>query len=115
MSNLFITLTALTGVFFLYYGISCLTSKAMKAEFERFGVPKLRILIGILEIMGGVGLLVGFVIPILGVLAASGIGLLMIIVVIQRIQQGDSLTEMAQAAVFALIAIWLAVFGYIQL
>lgn len=115
MILLYDVLSALTGLFFLYYGAACLFSTAMKAEFERFGIPRLRFLVGVLEILGGVGLWVGFFAPILGVLAAVGISLLMFIVVVQRIQQGDTLAQMAQAAVFALVALWLSVYGYLQL
>lgn len=115
MNTLSQGLSIVTSVSFLYYGTACLTSSAMKAEFERFGVAKLRIVIGVLELMGSLGLLVGFLVPVIGVLAAAGISLLMSSVVVQRIQQRDTLAQMAQAAVFALIATWLTVCGYLNL
>ena len=115
MSLLHDVLSAFTGLFFLYYGAACLFSKAMKAEFERFGIPRLRLLVGVLDLLGGIGLWVGLIVPGLGVLAAVGISLLMSIVVVQRIQQGDTLSQMAQAGFFALVALWLSVFGYLQL
>lgn len=115
MNTLFQILSILTALSFLYYGIACLISASMKAEFERFGVPRLRIVIGILEIMGGLGLLAGFILPVLAVLAATGIFLLMFIVVIQRVRQGDTRAEMAQASLFAAISLWLALFGSLQL
>ena len=112
---LFQILSVLTALSFLYYGAACMMSSSMKAEFERFGVPRLRIVIGILELMGGVGLLVGIAVPVLGFLAATGISLLMAIVVVQRIQQGATWVQMAQAALFAGISLWLALFGFLQL
>lgn len=115
MNTLYQGLSLLTAFSFLYYGIACLTSGAMKAEFERFGVEKLRVVVGVLEVMGGIGLLAGFVVPILGLMAATGICLLMFIVVIQRIQQRDTLFQMAQAGCFAFVSLWLAVYGYLQL
>ncbi|MDA0378574.1 MAG: DoxX family protein [Bacteroidetes bacterium] len=115
MNTLFLALSTLTGLFFLYYGLACLFSASMKAEFERFGVAHFRIVIGILELMGGVGLLVGLLVPLLGALAATGICLLMASVVVQRIQQGDSLAEMAPAGTFTVVALWLASYGYLNL
>ena len=112
---LFQILSVLTALSFLYYGAACMMSSSMKEEFERFGVQRLRIVIGILELMGGVGLLVGIAVPVFGFLAATGISLLMAIVVVQRIQQGDTWVQMAQAALFAGISLWLALFGFLQL
>jgi hypothetical protein len=105
----------LTGLFFLYYGMSCLFSASMKAEFERFGVTKLRVLIGALEIAGGLGALAGPLFPRVGVAATAGIALLMMLVVVQRLAQRDTLLQMAQAMIFALISGWLATYGVINL
>ena len=44
---------------FLIYGVLCLTSSHMQSEFKRFGLESLRKTTGVLEILGGVGLLVG--------------------------------------------------------
>jgi len=46
-------------VAFAIYGAQCLFSASMQAEFIRFGLERFRVLTGILEVLGGVGLLVG--------------------------------------------------------
>jgi len=83
----------------------------MRLEFERFGLSRFRVLTGVLEISGAVGLAAGFLFPPLRVIAAAGLGILMTMVVIQRIQQRDSFVEMLQALVFAIITVWIAVYG----
>lgn len=100
-----------TSALFLYYGAACLWSKPMIEEFERFGLARFRVLTGILEILGAVGLAVGFFVPLFRVAAAVGLGALMTLVVIQRIQQRDSFVEMLQALVFAVINLWIAAYG----
>jgi len=44
---------------FLFYGVLGLGSMSMVEDFERFGLGKLRVFTGVLEVMGGSGLLVG--------------------------------------------------------
>ena len=49
-----------SAVSFLLYGIGCFTSAFMKEEFVRYGIPKLRKLIGVLQLLGSLGIIVGF-------------------------------------------------------
>lgn len=104
-------LSFVTSALFLYYGAACLWSQTMIEEFERFGLARFRVLTGVLEILGAIGLAVGLFVPLIRVLAAFGLGALMTLVVIQRVQQRDSLVEMLQALVFAVITLWIAVYG----
>jgi uncharacterized membrane protein YphA (DoxX/SURF4 family) len=50
---------------FLIYGAMLLKSEEMQTEFKRFKLEKLMILTGVLELLGGAGLLVGFYIDII--------------------------------------------------
>ncbi len=52
-------LAACSGASFLIYGVLCFYSTSMANDFHRFGLDNLRILTGILEILGGTGLIVG--------------------------------------------------------
>jgi uncharacterized membrane protein YphA (DoxX/SURF4 family) len=64
---------------FIAYGILCLYSKKLIKEFERFGLKNYRILVGVLELLGGIGLLVGLIIPIILSISAGGLALLMLL------------------------------------
>ena len=70
---------ALSILLFLYYGTSVLFSDAMVADFERFGLSRFRRLTGSLEVLGSVGLMLGYFLPILVVAASSGLTLLMVL------------------------------------
>ena len=48
-----------SGLSFLYYGFKVLSQPASKTEFERYGVPGVRRLVGILEVLGGAGVILG--------------------------------------------------------
>jgi len=77
---------------FLGYGISYFTGTHMKSEFKRFQLEKLGLLVVILEILGGLGLMVGFWIskPLVAV-ASGGLALLMLLGLIVRLRLKDSL------------------------
>jgi len=79
---------------FLYYGLACLISIHTKSEFERYGLPKFRVFTGILQLCGALGISIGLYYPLLGVLAATGLTLLMLAGFIVRIKIKDTLLQM---------------------
>ncbi len=75
----------------------------MKEEFKRFGLEKAGALTAILELLGGVGLLIGLkLFPIL-LVSAGGLTLLMLLGVIVRIKVKDSLWVTMPALFFMLL------------
>lgn len=75
----------------------------MKAEFERFGLAKFGTLTAILEIAGGLGLLLGFFVPFLLLISSAGLALLMLFGFITRLYIKDSLWVSLPALAFMLI------------
>jgi uncharacterized membrane protein YphA (DoxX/SURF4 family) len=59
MIKLFYGLILLSSISFIGYGIAYFVGPSMKLEFQRFGLEKVGALTAILELLGGVGLLVG--------------------------------------------------------
>ena len=102
---------ALSILLFLYYGSACLFSEAMVAEFERFGLARWRRLTGGLEVLGALGLLTGYFIPILEVAAAAGLSLLMILGVATRIRVRDTVVEMLPALVLMLLNLFILIYA----
>ena len=94
---------ALSAIAFLVYGIACLVTPRMDAEFERYGLARFRRLIGAVECLGALGLLVGqFNRPVL-VLAAAGLTLTMLMAIATRIRIGDSLAKTLPAIVLLVL------------
>ena len=100
-------LAASSGVAFVVYGVLCLTSPAMQAEFERFGLARFRMLTGVLEVLAGVGLLVGLRWPPATWLSAGGVALLMLGVVVMRVSVGDRVTAIAPAFILFVVNAYL--------
>ena len=71
-------LTAISAVAFLFYGLACLFSAKLVAEFERYGLARWRVVVGSLEVAGALGLIAGWWFPLLQTAAAAGLFALMI-------------------------------------
>lgn len=110
MELVFQACKALSIVAFLSYGIVCICSQSMVGEFERFGLTRLRILTGTLEVLGALGLLVGYVYSPLVTASAGGLTLLMLMGILVRARIRDGLVVMLPA--LALLLINFFVFAY---
>lgn len=83
-------LTIASSLVFIVYGIFCAFTPSMAADFHRFGLENLRILTGILEILGGLGLLIGLRWRPALLISSAGLGLLMLIAFGVRLKMRDS-------------------------
>lgn len=88
LNTLWILLSSLS---FFAYVLSYFVSPHMKNEFERFGVQKLGLLTIVLEFLGAAGLLVGLIYTPILLLSSFGLALLMLLAVLFRLKQRDSL------------------------
>jgi uncharacterized membrane protein YphA (DoxX/SURF4 family) len=96
----------LLALSFLFYGIACLRTEQMVDEFKRYGLPQFRELVGALEVAGGIGLVVGYFIPVIQILAAGGIALLMLMGCIVRIRTKDSFIQILPAFTFLILSVF---------
>lgn len=101
--SLLAAIVLFSSLSFLAYGGSCLLAERMRAEFGRYGLSRFRVLTGILEILGAIGLLVGLAVPLLGLMAASGLTLLMLAGVGVRVRIRDSFLQMLPAVFYLLL------------
>ena len=101
--------TVVSGVAFLLYGASCLVTDSMRDEFVRFGLERFRLLTGVLEMLGGAGLLIGLAWPPALRLAAAGLALLMLLGVGVRLRVGDGVRLMLPAAALLVVNVYILV------
>ncbi len=99
MTLAYFGLTALSVVVFLVYGLTCLFANGMAADFERFGMPRLRVLTGTLEVLGALGLIAGQFIDGLVIISAGGLTVLMALGLLTRLRFRDSVRESLPAFV----------------
>ena len=71
-------LIAISAAAFLFYGLACLFSAKLVAEFERYRLARWRVVVGSLEVAGALGLIAGWWFAPLQTAAAAGLFALMI-------------------------------------
>jgi hypothetical protein len=103
MQTAFEIARAVSAFAFLFYGVTCLTTARMVAEFERYRLARFRTTVGVLECLGALGLLAGHFSRPLLIAAAAGLALLMLMGIATRIRIGDSLAQTLPAAVLFVV------------
>ena len=96
-------LTVISALSFIYYGLTFFTNSKMKEEFERYNLAKFRSLIGFLQLLGGLGLLIGMLWNPILIVSAGGLALLMLIGFGVRIKMKDGLLDSLPSFIFMLI------------
>jgi hypothetical protein len=95
-------LIIISSLSFLFYGAHCLKSDYMKLEFKRYGLEKFRTLTGVLEILGGLGLLIGLEYKFILQFSSLGLCLLMLSGLVVRIKIKDRFTQILPALILFL-------------
>lgn len=103
LTSVSITLTWLSGLVFIIYGFLCLFAGGMTKEFERYGLSKFRRLVGLLELAGGVGCLIGLKYPPLLIISTGGLTTLMILGTLVRLRLKDRLILILPALILLVI------------
>ena len=103
-------LIAISAAAFLFYGLACLFSSRLVAEFERYRLARFRVLVGSLEAAGAFGLLAGWWWPPLQVAAAAGLFLLMLCGLWARWRIRDPWYAMLPAALLAVVNLAIVLF-----
>ncbi len=97
-------------VAFGFYGTTCIFSKRMKIEFERYRLERFRVVNGVFQVLGSLGQALGFWFPVLLLLASLGFAVLMFMGVIVRLRLKDPWFAILPA--FILCGINLALCAY---
>jgi uncharacterized membrane protein YphA (DoxX/SURF4 family) len=79
MNALYVLFVLISGVSFIIYGSLFFLSPPMRNEFKRFGLEKFATLTGILELLGGLGMLVGLKFNFILLISSGGLALLMLL------------------------------------
>ena len=100
---------ALSILAFGGYGVLTLVSRDMVAEFERYGLGRLRVFTAALQIVGSLGLLAGYYSRPLLLLSAGGFTVMMLLAVLVRIKIRDPILAMVPAFLLMCLNLFLLV------
>ncbi len=94
-------LSIISATAFGLYGYETLIALAPKGEFERYGMTHLREVVGVLQLFGAAGVVVGLRVGPIGALSALGLMAMMIMALIVRVRIQDSIPRMVPAGALA--------------
>ena len=112
MPYLFFLAFLLSIVSFLFYGGLCILTNKMNAEFERYGFLKYQRLIGLLEILGALGLVIGYFYKGIFIMSSFCLTLLMFSAVLVRIKIKDPYILWTPALFLFLVNLYLCYFAF---
>jgi|TARA_B110000914_G_C15466092_1_gene448328 hypothetical protein len=75
----------------------------MISEFKRWGISHFRITVGVSQLLGGFGLIFGFLYPLLTLLASTGLSILMFFGFILRLKVRDGILKSSPAFIYFII------------
>lgn len=100
----FITvLILISSISFFVYGLAFFASPHMKNEFKRFKLEKLGLLSAILELIGAIGLIIGFKVNAILLFSSGGLAILMFLGVVVRLKSRDNLWVTSPALFYMLL------------
>jgi putative oxidoreductase len=111
MSIPIIIVQVVLGLLFLAIGSMTVAGRKMFVEnFQRFGYPQwFRVVTGSLEVLGGLGLLIGIWLPWLAELASAGLSLVMLGAVLTQVRTKESWQKIAFPFLVGALAVLVAV------
>ena len=111
MSIAIILVQVVLGLLFVGIGSMTVAGRKMFVEnFRRFGYPQwFRVVTGSLEVLGGLGLLIGIWLPWLSALASAGLILVMLGAVFTQVRTKESWQKIVVPLVVGALAIVVAV------
>ena len=107
--TLYSILLLFSAASFLFYGINSFTSNFIIKEFLRYGIPQYRILTGWLQLLGALGIIIGFWINYIQILSTGGLALLMLFGIITRILIKDSFLKTLPVLLYCLLNTYLCI------
>ena len=103
MDTINLSILLFSAISFIFYGITSFFSKRMLSEYARWGYKNQRILLGCLQLLGGIGLLIGIANPVLLSVAAFLLTFMMITAVFVRIKINDNIIQMFPAILYTVL------------
>jgi len=103
MNYFFVSCVLFSSLSFLIYSVLYFVSPNMKNQFKRFNLEKYGLIVIIFEILGALGLLIGFIFKPLLLFSSCGLAALMLIALLVRMKSKDSLWVSIPAIFYLLL------------
>lgn len=109
--NIFIV-EVFSSISFLIYGYLSFKSERMINEFKRWNIYQFRTIVGVSQLLGGSGLILGFYLPIMTIISSLGLTVLMLLGFFLRILVKDGLLRSLPSLFYFFINGYIFLFSY---
>tara|TARA_B100001093_G_scaffold267489_1_gene255805 strand:+ start:1539 stop:1892 length:354 start_codon:yes stop_codon:yes gene_type:complete len=109
--NIFIV-EVFSSISFLIYGYLSFKSERMINEFKRWNISQFRTIVGVSQLLGGSGLILGFYLPIMTIISSLGLTVLMLLGFFLRILVKDGLLRSLPSLFYFFINGYIFLFSY---
>ncbi len=96
-------LTLVSAGAFLFYGFEALFRDRPRGEYERYGMSRLRVFVGSVQMLGALGALIGLASAPIGAVATGGLTLMMLLALLVRYRIHDAPRLVVPAASLAVL------------
>lgn len=104
-----IILQIILGLGFIMFGYMKFTSEDMVKGFDHFGLPQwFRIVTGVFEWIGAVGMIVGIWYPMLALLSGIWLAIIMFFAILAHIRAKDPIAQSGMPAILLVLSIVVA-------
>ena len=94
-----------TAISFIVYGYSSFVSRRMKSEYARWGYNNQRKIVGSLQLLGGIGLILGLKINVLLITTSFCFIMMMTMAIFIRVKIKDNITDVLPAITYLFLSI----------
>ena len=105
--NIAVIAQSISAILFSFYGLYALFSESMVREFQRYGLARFRVLTGVLQVAGSLGIIAGHFYSPLLLISAGGLTAMMLLGVITRVRIKDPLAAALPAFTLAVLNLFI--------
>lgn len=113
MSKMYFAAQIVSMSAFVFYGLSCMFSKRMVVEFDRYGFGKFRFLTGLLQFLAAIALFIGLFLPYVTTIASFGLATQMILGIGVRLKIKDSFVQTTPALFFCILNFYICYMSWV--
>ena len=96
-------LSIISGISFIFFGLACFFSNVFINEFYRYGLYEYIKIVGVFQLLGGIGCIVGVFYKRLLIISSLGLSIMMLLGVGVRVKINDTFFQTLPAILYLII------------
>ena len=98
-----LSLSIISGISFIFFGLACFFSNVFINEFNRYGLSEYTKIVGFFQLLGGIGCIIGVLYKRLLIISSLGLSIMMLMGVVVRVKINDTFFQTLPAILYLII------------